>query len=205
MFGRVKKTEGVSSDGTGNIGVVSQDKNGASGSSRIGKNGARIVRVEPRKQAVDSIPAETPQGNAGSVQPIDANELANRAKSFRPFIEQMLGIVVGVGNQIVTKAANGLADQKQVEKIIEAAEPPKERREFAALCGGRILARRVENPDIVDAFGLASFGAEYMAGLFIAVSELKKISATEQAKKQEEKARGKNPESQTVDGKPLAQ
>lgn len=157
---------------------VAESTNTANGSNS-GVKGIRIVEVKPRASVAASLEIPNAAGSevAAAQIPVPPVEFDERVKSFTPFVVQMLKLVVAIGDNVVKAQASDICSTEQIERLQRANTPEDEQIDYSAKCGARLLARRVENPNVVDLMGLCSFGVSYVSGVAIVVSELKKLKA----------------------------
>lgn len=144
-------------------------------------NAIRIVRVEP-KNVIAAIEKETGNTN-GAIQNPDFELLS---KSYEPVVDKIAGILDGAATRTFKTIATKKVGEAHAEKFADKnVRMTKEARDTLKFCGARMIARRTESSELIDIVALSAVGADWVTGLLIAVSELKKLPDIQKEKKSE--------------------
>jgi hypothetical protein len=106
---------------------------------------------------------------------ISDKDFESRVKAFTPVCVKLFGFLDAGGEKFIRAAGREIAEEDQIDKIVEAVKIGDESAQSGGQALSRIIARRVQNEEILDYLILGAIFAEWSAGITIALVELKKI------------------------------
>lgn len=116
-----------------------------------------------------------PENNAAILQA--AKDFSLRVEAASPVANSLLDIVNGANckfAKIVAKKRSG-CDEKKAQELSEFVRISSDSISAASKAGARMLARRIQNDELLDVLVLCGTGGELMAGWIAFTNEMKEI------------------------------
>jgi hypothetical protein len=135
-----------------------------------------IESVSDQLPQAEEIRASTPSAKT----PVD--DFSSRLEEIKPVFSECVGILDGAGVKLVEISASDICTATQLAKVGNMARMEDNSKTCIVNGASRIAARRMENLEVLDYAAIISGSVSWLAGITVAVSEIRKIAKEAKAK-----------------------